>query len=351
MQTSSSTSGGHSGRTCPQPQAKTSVHSTSNTSRTSRLRRPDAGRRGADPLTYTHLYPSLKRFADELALRYDHTRTRQAYYRQLRLIAEYFHMDPAMLDEERLRDYLLYLKTQKLWKPKSIRQAAAALRFFYVDMLGHESWQVFSQLRIRDHDELPAVLTREDVVRLLLHIHLRRYRIPVKLIYCCGLRLSECLNLTIHDIQGKEGKLWIRGGKGGKDRMVPLPQAMLEDLRKYWAFHRNPLLLFPNVGRGSNDPRDVAGRMRRAQEPMPLSSLQRLIVVARKELHLPYATPHTLRHSFATHLVEAGASLHLVQQLLGHNQINTTMIYLHLTHRSQEDSRALLEDLCKDLPH
>jgi site-specific recombinase XerD len=336
---------GPSDRTCSPRQAQPSSTATD-----SRPRRPDSGRRGADPLTYIHHYPCLKHFSEELALRYDHMRTRQIYYRQLRLISDHFQMDPSTLGEAHLREYLLCLKTQKLWKPKTLRQATAALRLFYVDKLGHEDWQVFSQLRIRDHDGLPAVLTREEIVRLLRHIRLRRFRIPVKLIYCCGLRLSECLNLTVHDIQGREGKLWIRGGKGGKDRMVPLPRPMLEDLRAYWAFHRNPLLLFPTIGRASIDPAKLAGQMRQAKAPMLHQSLQRAILCARKELHLPSASAHTLRHSFATHLVEAGASLHLVQQLLGHNQITTTMIYLHLTHRTQQDSRALLEELCKGLP-
>jgi integrase len=194
------------------------------------------------------------------------------------------------------------------------------------------------------------VLTREQVTRLLGAIRLRRYRIPIKLIYCAGLRLSECLSLTIHDIRGDEGKLMVRQGKGGRDRMVPLAPAMVEDLRRYWVFHRHPLLLFPNAGRGPCARERLADRMHRATAPMPVSSLQRLVIVARKELDIPDATIHSLRHSFATHLIEAGASLHTVQALLGHKQINTTMVYLHVTHRSDRDSRALVEQLCNGLP-
>ena len=217
-------------------------------------------------------------------------------------------------------------------------------------MLGREDWKVFGQIRTKDHDELPVVLTRPQVARLLAGIRLRRYRIPVKLIYCCGLRLSECLNLTVHDILGSEGKLIVRGGKGGKDRMVALAPVMLEDLRRYWAFHRHPVLLFPNVGRGPCAPDKVAARMHKAARPMPHSSLQRLLVEARKELGIPAATPHTLRHSFATHLAEAGASPHTIKALLGHKNLETTMLYLHLTHRGEQDCRALVEQLCRELP-
>lgn len=268
----------------------------------------------------------------------------------MRLLHEYHGTAPALLGEEALRDYRLHVKQIKKWKPKTIRQTLACARLFFVEMLGHNEWKVFSQVRTRDHDELPAVLTREQVTRLLGAIRLRRYRTPVKLIYCAGLRLSECLSLTVHDIFGEEGKLMVRGGKGGRDRMVPLAQEMVEDLRRYWAFHRHPLLLFPHAGRGSCTPDRLAERMHEATGPMPISSLQRLIVVARKELDLPHATVHTLRHSFATHLIESGASLHTVQALLGHRQIATTMVYLHVTHRSEQKSRALVEGLTRGLP-
>lgn len=337
--------GAHSGPGCPPGQAHSQPYFNAQ-----HRPRPNSGRRGADPLTYIHRYPSMRRFAELLALRYPLERTRHAYYRQLRLLADHVQADPASLDESGVRDFLLDAKTRRLWKPKTLRQSSAALRLFFVELLERPEWKVFSQLRSPDHHELPAVLTREQVIQLLRHIRLRRYRTPVKLLYCCGLRLSECLNLTVHDIRGDEGKLWVRGGKGGKDRMVPVPRQMVEDLRRYWRFHRNPRLLFPNVGRGNTDPAGLAERMRMATEPMPVSSIQRLIVVARKELNLPDATAHTLRHSFATHLVEAGASLHTVQELLGHAFINTTMVYLHLTHRSRQDSRALVERLCDGLP-
>ena len=322
-------------------QSKESTPSTINTR---------AGVRQCDPLYYRHPYDSMRRYAELLAVRHDSPRTRHSYYRAMRLLHEHYRVDPATLGEEEFRDYILHVKTRKAWKPKTIRQSVACARLFYIEMLGLEEWRVFSQIRIRDHGELPAVLTREQVVRLLRSIRLRRYRIPIKLIYCAGLRLSECLSLTVHDIFGEEGKLMVRGGKGGRDRMVPLAAQMVEDLRRYWKFHRHPLLLFPNIGRGACAPAQIAGRMRRATEPMPVSSLQRLVVVARKELDIPDATLHTLRHSFATHLIEAGASLHTVQALLGHKQINTTMVYLHVTHRSDENSRALVERLSSGLP-
>lgn len=313
--------------------------------------RPFGGCAQRDPLDYdSHPYPSMLRFARHLALHFDAPRTRHSYYRQMRLVHEFCQVDPAAITEEMLRDYILHVKTVKRWKSKTIRQAAAAAKLFFVGMLDQQDWKVFSQIRTRDDGSLPAVLTREEVIRLLRHIPLRRYRIPVKLIYCCGLRLSECLSLTIHDIDAKGGKLWIRKSKNHKDRMVPISRILIRDLRRYWSVHRHPLLLFPNVGRGPCPPADVARRMHEATRPMPISSLQRLIVVARKELNIPVCTMHTLRHSFATHLVEAGASLHTVQALLGHSGINTTMIYLHLTHRSEQDSRALVEELCRNLP-
>jgi len=132
--------------------------------------------------------------------------------------------------------------------------------------------------------------------------------------------------------------------------MIPISQTMVKDLRRYWKFHRHPLLIFPTAERGACPSDKVAQRMGAAVRPMHVGSLQKIIAAARKELNIPVCTPHTLRHSFATHLVEAGASLHTLQALLGHSGINTTVVYLHVTHRSEQDSRALVETLCQELP-
>jgi integrase/recombinase XerD len=248
------------------------------------------GREYVNPVDYRHPYPSMSQFADLLALHYDANRTRHAYYRQLRLLHQHFGLDPAVLSQPQLRDYLLVVKLKKQWRPKTIRQALAAFRMFFIDLLGHADWTVFSQVRTKDHDTLPAVLTRRHVHDLLAHIRLRRYRTPLKLIYCCGLRLSECLGLTIHDILGQENKLLIRKSKGHQDRVVPLPTTMYQELRRYWAFHRHPLLIFPNVGRGDHNLHALAQRMHNATSPMPCSSLQRLLIVARKQLNIPAAS-------------------------------------------------------------
>jgi len=310
----------------------------------------DGSAKYKNPVHYDHRYPSMCDYAKRLSLKYDAVRTASSYYRQIRLLQEHYDCDPAALSEREIRDYFLYVKLDKGWKPKTIRQSAAAIRFFFESYPEAEEWKVFTQVKTKDHYELPAVLTRDQVHAVLSAIKLRRYRVPIKLIYCCGLRLSECLALTIHDIKAKENKLWIRQSKNHQDRLVPISDEMIQELRSYWKVHQNPTLLFPKAGRGNYSPETTAQRMKEAKTPAPHCSMQRLIREVRFELNIPELTIHTLRHSFATHLVEAGASLHTVQAILGHRQITSTMIYLHLTHRSEENSLELISLLSKDLP-
>jgi hypothetical protein len=123
-----------------------------------------------NPVDYSHPYPSMAQFADHLALRYDANRTRHSYYRQLRLVHQHFGCDPATLSEAQLREYFLFVKLKKHWTPKTIRQARAAASTFFVELFGHADWTLFSQIRAKDHDTLPAVLTRQQVHDLLAHI-------------------------------------------------------------------------------------------------------------------------------------------------------------------------------------
>lgn len=309
-----------------------------------------------DPLDYAHRYQSLQEFARFLGVRHRNPRTRHAYYRQVDKFATYFGQDPGLADERSVQDYFLHLIHDLKWEPSTMRQCSACMRLFFTEIAQVGHWKVFDQIHTKETRKLPRVLSREQVNALITHIRLRRYRIPVKLLYCCGLRLSECLSLTIHDIKhcreadGQRSSLLIRNSKGGVDRMVPLAKGMLEDLRAYWKVHRHPVLLFPNAGRGRNHGSALAERMGKAAAPMPHGSLQRLLVLARKELNLPEATPHTLRHSFATHLIERGVDLFSVQRLLGHKGIEVTMQYLHVTEPSEKNARQAIEQLCHGLP-
>jgi len=311
---------------------------------------PMGGRQFVNPIDYTHPYPSMAQYAAFLALRYDANRTRCDYYRQIRLVKDHYQCDPASITEDQLRDYFLHVKFALQWAPKTIRQALAAAHHFYVEMLQITDWRLFGEVRAKDRDWFPAVLTRKQVKLILSHIRVRRYRTPLKLIYCCGLRLSECLSLTIHDVLGDEQKLMIRNAKGQQGRMVPIPAEMVRELRKYWAFHRNPVLLFPAVGLGSANSKTLAKQMHDAKRPMPQNSIQCPMAAVRKELNIPTATPHTLRHSYATHLLESGAHLHTIQKLLGHKRIESTIVYLHLTHQTEQDTLKLVNKLTDGLP-
>lgn len=354
--TGNSNSASHPSDSTSKPNSKsnTTPKSKSNTTpkpKSKPIIKVDAGRQYVNPVDYTHHpYPSMLQFARLLALRHDCKRTMHAYYRGMRLIHQFHDCDPALITEAQMRDYFLHVRNVKQWKPQTIRQSVATAKVFFVEMSGHSDWTVFSQIKTKDHATLPAVLTRDEVIALLRLIKLRRYLIPLKLIYCCGLRLSECLGLTIHDIKSKEQKLYIRQSKNNKDRMVPIGSEMLEDLRRYWKVHQNPLLLFPHTGRGSNTREAVAARMRAATRPMPYSSLGRLMLQARAELNIPHASPHALRHSFATHFLEAEGNIHSLQKVLGHSNIETTMAYLHVTHLSETNALALIEKLSSGLP-
>jgi len=290
-------------------------------------------------------HPSLKQYDEHLALRSVSARTREEYGRYLRKLALHTGRDPATLTEAEARAYLLYLKEQKRYAPGSMRIAAAALRMFYNGML-ERKWRVFETVRSPDRQKLPLVLTREQVAKLLGTLTQPRFRVLLTLIYACGLRVGEALKLEVRDIQASQRRIHIREGKGGKDRFVPLPDFLVKMLRAFWATHRHPRLLFPGVShawreRGTQGPR-------RTDAPMSESSVQHTMRLAVAQAGLcKGVTPHTLRHSYATHLLEEGVSLRQIASYLGHSSLDTTVIYTHLTAISEDRALTAIEGLTR----
>jgi site-specific recombinase XerD len=170
-----------------------------------------------------------------------------------------------------------------------------------------------------------VILTVEEVQHILSTVRLIRYRACLTLIYSCGLRLTEGLNVQVPDIDAARMLLHVRLGKGGKDRYVPLPQATLVLLRHCWTTHKNPVWLFPATGHGGN-------HAPIATQPMTKNGVQAAFRAALKETGInKKAAVHTLRHSYATHLLEAGVNLRQIQVYLGHNSVQTTSFSTHLT--------------------
>ena len=291
-------------------------------------------KKDVNPLGYNHKYASFRAFAEHVNLRDVRLSTIQSYYRQMRLVAEHFGRDPKGLSQKSARAYILHLKQEKRWAPTTIRQGVAAMRMYYGDMLGKQ-WKLWDVVKVRDKKRLPTVLEIGQVAGILKAVPLLRHRVPLRLIYCCGLRLDECVRLTVDDIE--PGAVIVRDGKGGKERRVPLSEPVYRELQRYWLQHRNPKWLFPTPGRGRCG--NARERMGRSAEPMGKGSLQKAFhdaVVAsgiRKK-----ATIHTLRHSYATHLLAMGVNIRQLQLYLGHEDIETTTIYLHLIPFGEEKS-------------
>lgn len=264
--------------------------------------------------------------------------TQEAYLRTVRQLAGHFKTSPDQLSEAQLREYLLFLKNDKQFAASTLRLAYCGIKFFYTRTVPRD-WQTLKSLRIPKQKTLPDVLSIAEVRRLIEAVHRPQYQAYLWTVYSLGLRRQEGLRLKVGDIDSQRMMVHVRCGKGAKDRYVPLPAKTLAVLRDYWATHRNPVWLFPAQARNRQ-------RAATATQPMTKSGVQAALrhgvrqLKLRKSIHL-----HTLRHSYATHLLEAGVNLRLIQQYLGHRSLQTTMVYLHLTSQGQEQARAAIERL------
>ena len=264
--------------------------------------------------------------------------TQEAYLRAVRQLATHFKTAPDRLSEAQLRDYLLFLKNDKQFASSTLRTACCGIKFFYTRTAPRD-WEILRSIRIPRQKTLPDVLSVEEVRRLIEAIRRPHHKAFLWTIYSLGLRRQEGLRLKVADIDSDRMMVHVRCGKGAKDRYVPLPAKTLTVLRQYWALHRNSVWLFPTHAR---TPQKAAKATRPMSQTGVQSALRRVVreLQIQKSVHL-----HTLRHSYATHLLEAGVNLRLIQQYLGHRSLQTTMIYLHLTTQGQEQARDTINRL------
>lgn len=296
------------------------------------------------PRSKTNYFPPQlrQRFIDDLQLQGMSARTQQAYTRVVRLLSEHYQKSPAQITEEELRQYFLHVKNIKHWSRATMTQAICGITFFFEQTL-HRDWTTLHIVRPAKEKRLPVILTVEEVRQILSAIRLLRYRACLTTIYACGLRLKEGTHLQVADIDSSRMLVHVRLGKGGKDRYVPLPQSTLELLRLYWKTHRNPVWLFPATGRGGI-------HESHATEPTSHTNVQAAFRAALKETGIrKKASVHTLRHSYATHLLEAGVNLRQIQVYLGHNSVQTTSFYTHLTMISKTQACDAINTLMQNL--
>jgi len=261
----------------------------------------------------------------------------------VRQLGEHFGRAPERVSPEELRQYFLHLKTERRFSRSSSTQAICAIKLFWEKSLRRPWPAEVEFVRANPQFKLPVVLSAAEVRRILAAVPALDHRVALVTIYSCGLRLSEGLNLEVGDIDSQRMLLHIRGGKGNRDRYVPLPQRTLLLLRECWKSHRHPRFLFPGRGHGGQGAPT-------ATEPMRRSTLQRAFRLAlaasgvTKHCHI-----HTLRHSYATHLLEQGENLRQIQVNLGHKSPTVTALYTHLTSLCQTQHQKRLNAFMNDL--
>jgi site-specific recombinase XerD len=283
---------------------------------------------------------------EDLQLRGMSPITQQRYIFAVRQLAEHYGKSPDKITEQELRNYFLYLKNVKKWARGTSTIALCAIKFFYVHTLKRD-WPTLHFVRAEREKKLPVILSPDEVRRILSNVGKLHYRACLTTIYSCGLRLQEGVQLKVPDIDSSRGLIHVRGGKGNKDRYVPLPERTLHLMREQWKTHRSPTWVFPALERKQKN-----GSLNMIQ---PLQSISRFGVwsvfkkASRKSNINKDACVHTLRHSYATHLLEAGINLRLIQEYLGHRTPSSTSIYTHLTAKTVEGAVRSINELMNDL--
>ena len=294
-------------------------------------------------MTTKAMSPLQQRMLEDMQLRGLSARTQEAYARAVWQLAQYYRRSPDQLSDAELRQYFLYLANEKKLARPTATIALCGIKFFYEQTL-KQPWPTLRFVRPPREWKLPVVLSRAEVRRILHEVRIPVYRACLTTIYACGLRLLEGTRLQVPDVDSGRLLLHIHG-KSKKDRYVPLPQSTLQLLRAHWRTHRSPLWLFPAPTRHG-----LAHSLAHAGGPVTRSSLQSAFRSAVQRAGInKRAHVHTLRHSYATHLLEANFNLRVIQDHLGHRSPRTTAIYTHLTRAVRASVTQPLNQLMADL--
>lgn len=263
--------------------------------------------------------PLRRRMLEDMGIRNLAENTQISYVRQVAAYAAYFHRPPEELGPEEVRTYQLYLTQTRMLAPSSIGLATGALRFLYKVTLKRD-WAVEEIPMPKRPFRLPVILSREEVMHFLESVYSLKHRTLLTTAYAAGLRVSEATHLKVADIDSQRMMLRVDQGKGRKDRYVMLSPRLLEELRTYWKAVHPALWLFPG---------DMPG------QPITRSAVELACQKAHRASGIKKPiTPHSLRHAFATHLLEAGTDLRTIQLLLGHRSLATTSRYLKVATRT-----------------
>ena len=261
--------------------------------------------------------------------------TQQCYLRAVVALQRHTDTRPDRLSEEQVYQYVLWLRDTKGVTKGTFQPHWHGIKFFYYRSLGVD-WPLFTRKKVRlpRKKRLPQAIAWDDGRRLIAQIRQPGYRLCYSFMLSLGLRISDALNLRVPAIDSNNMIVRVIG-KGNKERILPLPPTLLRELRAYWPSHKNPHLLFPN---------------RKGTAPFCERSLRRAFTDARDRLSLGKGiTPHSLRHGFASHLLEIGVDLRIVQMLLGHARLESTEIYTHLTVPMRDDLRRRLDGMFEDV--
>jgi len=270
----------------------------------------------------------LDNLRTELELRGFSDQTIKAYLTHNQNFLKYINKNEGEIGEKEIKQYLGHLIARKKLASSSVALVKAALKFYYDEVLGKN---IVNLKTPKASQKLPTVLNKDEIKKLIENAKSLKSKLMIKMLYSSGLRLSECLNMKVNDLEFKEKIGWVRKGKGKKDRLIILSDNLIGELEAYLRLkkEKNPLVFTNRMG-----------------NPLSSRNVQKIIKNAAKKAGInKKVSPHSLRHSFATHLLEAGVDIRKIQELLGHANLQTTQIYTKVSTEELKKVKSPLDSL------